>query len=256
MATRAGILAAVPCPFFEDRLLGGITLRLLVFALVLPALFWAAWHYYRDRDRPEPLSVLLGLLVAGMAAAFVGRLAYSALGLVGLRFDAVELALSNRPGLLLYATLVIGPVEELAKFLPFILIVPRLAAHDEERDGVIYASFVALGFSLVENFHYLPYLDATEAVARGFAAPIVHILFASIWGYFVGRALLGDSSPWRAGLVSLAASALLHGIYDFFSLQFAFGMLPLAALLILLVWIWRILLFRRLAAPPAGPGHS
>lgn len=233
-----------------------MTLKLLVFALLLPALFWAAWHYYRDRDRPEPLHVLLGLLAAGMAAAFAGRLAYAALGLVGLRFDAVELAMNNRPALLLYATLVIGPVEELAKFLPFILIVPRLAAHDEERDGVIYASFVALGFSLVENFHYLPYLDGTEAVARGFAAPIVHILFASIWGYYVGRALLDGRPPWRAAAVSLAVSAVLHGMYDFFSLQFAFGMLPLAALLILLVWAWRLLLFRRLDPRFSPPDRS
>lgn len=229
-----------------------MALKLIVVALLLPAMFWAAWHYYRDRDRPEPLPVLLALFLAGMAAAFVGRFAYSALDLVGLRFDAVELAMNDRPGLLLYATLVIGPVEELAKFLPFILIVPRLAAHDEERDGIIYASFVALGFSVVENFHYLPYLDTTEAVARGFAAPLVHMLFASIWGYYVGRALLTGRSLWRAAPGPLAASALLHGVYDFFSLQSAFGLLPLAALLILFVWTWRLLLFRRLAPPPGG----
>lgn len=228
--------------------------KLLVSCLLLPTLFWCAWHYYRDRHRPEPLGVLLGMLAGGVAAAFAGRLAYATLGAVGLRFDAVELAMSDRTGLLLYATLVIGPVEELVKFLPFILVVPYLAAHDEERDGMIYASFIGIGFALVENLHYLPYLEPGEALARGLASPIVHILFASIWGYYVGRALLLGRRVWPAAVGSLAASALLHGLYDFFALQFAFGLLPAAALLILLLWTWRLLLFRQLdmRRRPAG----
>ncbi len=232
----------------------GMRTHLLVSSLLLPLLFWCAWHYYRDRHRPEPLGVLLGMLAGGVMAAFAGRLAYAALGAIGLRFDAVELALHDRMGLLLYATLVIGPVEELVKFLPFILVVPRLAAHDEERDGVIYASFIGIGFALVENFHYLPYLGPGEAMARGLASPIVHVLFASIWGYYVGRALVLQRPVWPAALASLTASALLHGLYDFVALQSARGLLPAGALLILLLWTWRLLLFRQLDGRrgPAG----
>jgi RsiW-degrading membrane proteinase PrsW (M82 family) len=93
-------------------------------------------------------------------------------------------------GLLIYALFAIGPIEDLAKLLPFVLIILRLSEFDEPIDGIIYASFIALGFSAVENYFYLDYVSNLEAIARGFAGPVIHIVLASIWGHYIGMAYL------------------------------------------------------------------
>lgn len=80
--------------------------------------------------------------------------------------------------MLAYAIFAIGPIEEFSKLLPFVVIVLRLKAFDEPMDGIIYASFIALGYAASENLYYLQFLTPWEAAARGFAGPVVHILFA------------------------------------------------------------------------------
>jgi RsiW-degrading membrane proteinase PrsW (M82 family) len=47
----------------------------------------------------------------------------------------------------------------------------RFHDFDEPLDGIIYASFVALGFGPYENFLYVEYVQGAEAFARGLATP-------------------------------------------------------------------------------------
>lgn len=211
--------------------------------VVTAALLWVAYQYYKDRHLPEPLSHYLACLLFGAAAAWLSLQLYRALGVFGLRYDAYALAESNLPGLFAYAVLAIGPIEEFAKFLPF-LIVLRFKEFDEELDGIIYASVIAIGFSALENISYLNYLTSSEAVLRAIAGPLVHIGFATIWGHYVGLAYLEGRSVLRAALGSLCVAALLHGIYDFIVLGFPLSAPPLAMLLVLAIWLWRLYLIR------------
>jgi len=222
---------------------------LVVFAVLVPLMFWAAYHYYHDRHRPEPLGGLLLCILLGVAAAWVSRGMYAGLELLGLRFDAYELAVDNLPGLFAYAVFGIGLTEELSKLLPFVAVVIWLRAFDEPLDGIVYASFIALGYSLVENLHYLQFVSPGEAFARGFAAPLVHIVFASMWAYPIAVARLNGDSLWRATVPWLAASTLLHGIYDFVAIGFAGPALIVTAGIVLALWVWRLVLLRRLAQP-------
>jgi protease PrsW len=58
-------------------------------ALLLgPTAFWAAFHYYKDRHRPEPVLNLLLTYVLGLAAGYLCPYAYQTLGWFGLRHDA------------------------------------------------------------------------------------------------------------------------------------------------------------------------
>lgn len=225
---------------------------LLIFPVLVPFLFWAAYHYYHDRHRPEPIANLIVCVLLGVVAAYLSRAMYAGLGLLDLRFDAQLLAADNLPGLFAYAVLGIGITEELAKLLPFVLIVLRFKAFDEPLDGIVYGSFLALGFSLVENLHFAQFLTPTEIAARGFAGPLVHIVFTSVWAYHIGSAHLRGEGVLRASVVWLAVSALLHGIYDFIVLGFPSPVLVVAALVIVSVWIWRLAVIRRLARPDGG----
>lgn len=218
----------------------------LLLQVVVPIAFWSGYHYYKDRHLPEPAANLATCFLLGIVAAGVSRLLYEGLGMVGLRYDATALAIEGPLALLAYALLAIGPIEELAKLLPFLLIALRFRAFDEPLDGIIYASFIALGYAAVENVLYLPYLTSAEAVARGFASPLVHAMFASVWGYYVGRSYLQAGTWLSTSLLSVAVAAALHGTYDFLVLSEPWFALPLSAVLMLTIWIWRMLLIRGL----------
>ena len=219
---------------------------LLTLPVIVPVLFWAAYHYHKDRHLPEPVGNLALSFALGIAASYLSTGLYLSLDWFNLRYDALLLADTNPLGLLAYAVLAIGPIEELSKLLPFVLIVLRMKAFDEPIDGITYASFIALGYAAAENVHYLEFLTPFEAAARGFAGPVVHILFASIWGYWIGCAHLAGRSIWLCGLEGFAIAAVLHGLYDFAVLLNPAWSLPVAASGILVLWIWRLRLLRAL----------
>lgn len=214
--------------------------------VVLPVVFWSAYHLHKDRHLPEPIGNLVLCFLLGFVSFYIGKAMYQGLDLVGLRFDAFILADTNRPALFAYSVLAIGVIEELAKFIPFVLVVLRFKAFDEPVDGIIYASFIALGFATLENVQYLQFLEGPEAIARGFAGPLVHIMFASIWAHYVGLLRLSRRDRPVLALGYLALAALLHGSYDFLVIAMPLSALPVAATLILAVWLWRMHLIRDL----------
>ena len=218
----------------------------LILPVALPVLFWAVYHYHKDRHLPEPVGHLLLTFALGMLAVGLSAAMYQGLGLLGLRFDAGHLTDTTSIGLFAYSLFAIGPIEELAKLLPFLLIVIRFAEFDEPLDGIIYASFIGLGYAAVENWQYLDYLTPAEAFARGFASPVIHILFASIWGHWIGQAHLNKRSIIKATLISLGAAAGLHGLYDYLVILNPRNALLCAALMIATLWLWRLRLMRRL----------
>lgn len=213
---------------------------LLLLPIVLPVVFWAIYHYHKDRHLPEPLSNLAICFGLGLLAAAISKGLYISLDPLGLRYDALALAEESTPGLLAYAMLAIGPIEELAKMLPFLIVVIRFRAFDEPMDGLIYASFIGLGYAAAENVGYLDYLTPVEAAARGFAGPVVHILFASIWAYWISRARLAYAPLAGPALAGFMLAAMLHGLYDFLVLLQPVVALPIATLLIVAIWIWRL----------------
>lgn len=218
-----------------------------------PIVFWAGYHAYKDRHIPEPVGHLVLAFLLGVASSYLAGYMYQSLDLFGLRRDALVLADTNQFGLLIYAIFAIGVIEELAKMIPFLLVVIRFKEFDEPIDGIIYGSFIALGFAAVENIQYVQFMPLAEALARGFAGPVVHIVFASIWGYYIGRAYLCRRRLFIVVPVSLAFTALVHGIYDYLVIAFPEPVFPTAAALILALWLWRLALIRDLHMRPPGP---
>jgi RsiW-degrading membrane proteinase PrsW (M82 family) len=227
--------------------------------IILPLLFWAGYHYYKDRHLPEPVSRLLLTFAFGVGAFYLSGLMYVALDLVDLRYDAFELADTNLPGLFAYSILAIGSIEEFAKLLPFLLFVIHFRDFNEPIDGIIYASFIALGFATLENIQYLHGVTGWEAWARGFAGPLVHIVFASIWGYYIGRAFLCKRARTLTIILAFICTAILHGFYDVVAIAMPAPASPAAAVLITVIWVWRLLLIQDLyklqpgACPPDPP---
>lgn len=225
----------------------------LIALIVAPALFWAAYHWYKDRHRPEPPGYLLLSFGLGVAGGILSGQLYLLVDSLGLHYNPYALAADNLSALLLYAVLGIGLVEELAKFLPFWLIGIRHHHFDEPIDGIIYASFGALGFAAHENLYYLSWMSGWEGLGRAMASPLVHVMFASIWGYAVGRAHCLGRMVLPAALTGLLLAALAHGIYDFFTIGLPDWAGIGAAGVIAVIWGWRMRLIRGLGARDGGP---
>ena len=220
--------------------------------LLAPALFWALYHYYRDRHRPEPVTHTALAFAVGACSGWLGQQLYGLLALLGLWADPYQLARDDLMGLLVYSVFGIGLMEELAKLLPFLVIALKLEHFDEAVDGIIYAAFVALGFATYENLFYLDYLSTAEQLARSITGPLVHIMFASLWGYPIGRAVVERTPLLPAIALGFSAAVVVHGVYDFLVIGLPPWARGLAAGLILAVWLRRMYLIERVLLPNQG----
>jgi RsiW-degrading membrane proteinase PrsW (M82 family) len=215
-----------------------MTILLLLSGIIAPAIFWISYFYYKDRFQPEPIRYLGISYLLGFGAAFLCFKFYGLLPCLGIPEDPSILMESQRIQFFFYSLGVIGLVEEFFKLIPFLPVIFLFKTFDEEIDGIIYASMIALGFASFENLYFLVYLEGIELFGRAFTSPLTHTIFASIWGYTIGRARIEKKSLFKALLIGLPIAAFFHGIFDFFTTSPALRVA--AAVTILIIWIWRI----------------
>ena len=157
-----------------------------------------------DRHEPEPLWRMLLVTAWGGAWAMVfAGVMYGLVHSLGVGRLAARMAL-------------VGPVEELAKLLALVSCYVFIRRElDEPTDGVLYMACVALGFSLIENWHYAAYRPAGGMIllVRLAICTPVHIASSAMMGlafYHMART--------RRALLFLPLSwlyaAVLHGAYD------------------------------------------
>ncbi len=221
------------------------------------ALLWLAYFDWKDARRPEPrgrlaLAFGVGTLSAGLAWTFYLLVA----GLTGAAGPG-----RPGPGAALFSLLVIGPVEEGAKYLAGRLTVYRWRSFDEPMDGLVYGAAIGIGFAAVESLLALASSpdSGVPVLARALAAPLTHGLFAGLAGLGTSVARFGPRPaavpPAALELAGLAAAALAHGAYD--ALLLAALSPPAAALLVGLLWLSLLAALPRIASasrpgPPEG----
>lgn len=211
--------------------------------VLIPVALWAVYIYYKDRFKPEPIETLGLCYLLGLGSAFVAIGLYTVVDGLNLP-DPFYLIENDRPGFLLYAIGIIGPIEEIAKFIPFILFAVRLQAFDEKIDGFVYASMIALGFASVENLKNLPYLSGPVLYLHALVSPLVHCVFSSIWGLSYSTTIY--QKKWTRAVITLLAIAIsscVHGIYDYFATDSSYRVV--SAFVILLVWVIGLVLIER-----------
>ena len=226
---------------------------------VVPGVVWM-WIVYRtDVYEPEPPRHVLATFLLGVAATVPAFAAERALGLAWPFLDAVERASAATVGdgldpasLALGCCLVIGPVEELAKFAVVRLHMFRHAEFDEPLDGIIYASAAALGFASLENVLYV--IDFSDGLGvrwgalgvRSLLALPGHVGFAAIWGYALGRRKFDPRYPvWSR----VALASTLHGLYDFVLIYPPTRPLVVLYMCVLAPVVWRLIRLAREDSP-------
>lgn len=187
----------------------------------LPLLFvylWVPWIV--DRYDPEPWwCLLLALAWGAIAACGFSALVNTAVHLTGNAVGGKDFG--NVLGACVSAPIVEEATKGMAVFGIYFFLRREF---DGVVDGVIYATFAALGFAAVENIIY--YSNAAReggggalvgtVVVRGILAPWGHPLYTSMTGLGFGVARETNKTwlKWIAPLAGYGFAAFLHSVWN------------------------------------------
>lgn len=182
-------------------------MNLLLLALA-PVVIIATYIYFRDKYEKEPLGLLIWALILGgltvIPILFVERFldGFTSLfnGLVAAGWKAFVVAAFS---------------EETFKYIALYLLIWRSPEFNEKFDGIVYATYVSLGFAAVENILYVSDGGLTTGLTRAITAVPAHAIFGVTMGFYFGLAKFYEKQQASLKRKALLIPMVLHGIYDF-----------------------------------------
>lgn len=182
--------------------------HVLLFLSVLPAALLIIFIYRQDKYQKEPFKSLF--------KAFFG-------GMLSVVFTIVTVRIIDYTiGLIPYLNQTVfydsfitaGIPEELCKFLVFMIFIWNDKNFDEYFDGIVYASFISLGFATVENIMYVMPGGIGTGIVRALISVPAHFLFGVILGYFLSLAKFNSNKKGRYIIIGLLIAMAAHGLFD------------------------------------------
>jgi RsiW-degrading membrane proteinase PrsW (M82 family) len=183
-------------------------MNIILITALLPIVVLLIFIYHKDKYAKEPIGKLL-------LTFFVGCMSVVPAGLMEQMLSAYQ---PEHPvlGAIYDGYVVAGLSEELWKLLLLMLVIWRSRHFDEYFDGIVYATYLSLGFACVENVMYV--FGSTDpmgtAFMRGLLAVPAHFLFAVTMGYYLSIAKFDPEKRPSHLLKAFLFPALLHGTYD------------------------------------------
>lgn len=181
---------------------------ILLFIAILPVAGLLIFIYFQDKYQKEPIGSLL--------KAFFG-------GFLAVVFDLILVTfLQYTVGLIPILNLTVfyesfveaGIPEELCKFLIFMIFIWRDRHFDEYFDGIVYATFISLGFACVENIMYVFDNGFAVGVVRAMLSVPGHFLFGVVMGYFLSLAKFEPQKRVGHIFSGLLLAMAIHGLFD------------------------------------------
>lgn len=179
-------------------------LALILLAIsILPVVLLMVYVNRQDKYEKEPpgmliLAFFLGMLAIPMTLVMVGitnSLFYS---------DTVFYSAFIEAGL----------PEELSKFIILFLLIWWNKNFNEHMDGIVYATFVSLGFACIENILYVMDGGIGTGIMRAIISVPGHFLFGVLMGYFLSLAKFSTNGKFFYILLSILVPAFVHGLFD------------------------------------------
>ena len=203
---------------------------LLLFAIaILPVVVFMVFIYRQDKYQKEPIKSLAKAFIGGMIAIPLDIIIVTSLDLVW-----GETAMAQT--VFFSAFMEAGIPEELCKFIIFMIFIWRDKNFDEYFDGIVYASFIGLGFACVENIEYVFAFGFSTGVVRALLSVPGHFLFGVVMGYFLSMAKFHPEKRGTYLLMGLLLSMLAHGLFDWL-LMFA-NFMPIYGGIIYIIFLW------------------
>lgn len=194
------MLESIPLETIGYALLGGI----------LPAVLWLHFLLKEDARCPEPRSLIITAMVAGMLAVPAS---------LPLQTFFAHTLSSGLPVIVAWAS-----VEEVMKYLLASLLVLWRRSVNETIDLVIYMVTIALGFAALENALFLigPFMDGRIVDGlvtnnlRFVGSTLLHVIASAIIGFALALSYL-KTRMVRAlyATVGLILAIALHALFNF-----------------------------------------
>ncbi len=190
-------------------------MQILLLLAIIPSLIIALIVYKSDTIEKEPIKELLKAFLLGIVAVTV-TLIVSAI------FDIsdVDLADISTWELFLYSFISIALIEELSKWCCGYVLLIKNKDFNYMYDGIVYFSFIALGFATVENILYALSSDISVVLMRAVTTVPAHVFFGIACGYLFTLAIR-EKNKGNVGkknrylILSIIIPIILHGFYDF-----------------------------------------
>lgn len=201
-----GVVVAIPGVALSVASQPWILVVNLIALLVIPLLLWL------DAVGPQLWSSRITAMAwgAGVAAVVAGAINTGTALWVGEGFSVVVSAPLS---------------EELLKGLGVMVMLQRRMIVSVV-DGIVYAAWIGLGFSLVENVGYFVLAARSELLletlfVRGVLTSLAHPLFTVCVGWAVGNAVARGRPVVRDALVGWLLAVIIHGAWNFSLLSVA-----------------------------------
>lgn len=194
-----------------------MALILLVLSIA-PVVFFGFLIYRKDREK-EPTETLVKLFMCGIGSTFLTLFLTKILTTI-IPFFGYEMNQLNILTLIPYVFLGVALIEEFCKWI----FVYKLEYNDQEfnhlYDGIVYATFVSLGFACFENILYVFSYGIQTAIVRALLAVPGHLCDGIMMGYYLSLAKTAlfnnnKSLSKRNLFFSLAVPTVAHGVYDY-----------------------------------------
>lgn len=186
---------------------------LLALALI-PPLALMIFIWIKDKHK-DSFGILFKLFLFGVLS-IIPAIIWELIG------DAIlkELYLDDLLFVFLRCFLVIGPAEEISKYLLLKWGTWKNKKFDYSYNGIVFAVFVSLGFAALENVLYVAQNGMVTGIVRALTSIPGHACFAIFMGLFYARARYAYVHGKKAKSLALRwlaiiSSIILHGLYDF-----------------------------------------
>ena len=203
---------------------------ILLAIAILPVVVLMVYIYRQDKYEKEPVKTLIKAFIGGMISIPVDIVIVS----------LVQAVLGNTivASTVFYsAFLEAGIPEELSKFIIFMILIWHDRNFDEYFDGIVYATFIGLGFACVENIEYVFSYGFGTGVVRALISVPGHFLFGVLLGYFLSLAKFHPEKRGRYILMGLLSAMVAHGLFDWL-LMITDVLDPAIGAIIYIVFIW------------------
>ncbi|WP_129600852.1 PrsW family intramembrane metalloprotease [Anaerophilus nitritogenes] len=210
-----------------------MTTRLFIIA-ISPGIALMLGIYLTDRYDKEPISLLAKVFLLGalsvIPAAFVEGILQ--------KFNIFKGLLSAA----YTAFIVAGFTEEFFKRMVVLKTAYHHEAFDEKLDGIVYATFSALGFATIENIMYVVFRFATNpyvGLYRGILSVPAHMLFGVTMGYYLSLSKFAEDEEISKKSLkkALLIPMILHGIFNFILMSKIPGLMIFLVPFVIYLWV-------------------
>ena len=197
---------------------------------ILPVLLLMIYIYRQDKYEKEPVKSLAKAFIGGIAAIFIDIVLVTSI-------DSFFGATTFSRTVFYQAFLQAGIPEEFSKFVIFMILVWRDKNFDEYFDGIVYATFIGLGFACLENIEYVLEFGIGTGVVRALISVPGHFLFGVVLGYFLSMAKFHPEKKSTYMWGGLIFAMFAHGLFDWL-LMITEVLSPEICSIIYIVFIW------------------